>query len=474
MIGDPLHYEWQNFIPREGPWQGIVLGFRDSMKTSQLAFCRPLWELGHDPTLRIKYVTCNDEKAKDHLRWMKEAISTNERLHAVFPDLRPGPKDLWLSKKIVVNRPPGRSRDASIEVAGITSNASGGRGDLLLFDDIIDYKAVIMQPRTHEKIREYFKNTWLAIGTRSRRILVFGIPTLSDDLLVELADNPDWASYSCPAMRPNPETGEMEATFPQWYPISRLEEQRAALGPRAFERQYMLKAISPDERFFNEAIIEKCLEDWEIGEHVHVDWPRYGGIDFAQSMKKKASYSVIFTVAVDPANGRRHPVEIIRAKMRPTELKKTIIDADARHHWVRAFVENNAAQDILVEWLGEDASHVPVEGYYTGSNKWDPDIGLPRLVTQMSQGGWVIPITKDHRRRADRLTQVLDPDLDTSHCVVCAWKMELEKFPAAATSDILMAQWFADAAATKRARPDKVPTVVAATRRRAVPTGWRA
>jgi len=473
LIGDPLHHDWQNYIPREGPWQGVLVGFRESMKTSQVGFSRVIWELGRNPSLRIKYVTCNDEKAADHLRWIKENIEDNERLHKVFPNLRPGPSRTWLSKKIIVERPSGNMRDCSVEVGGITSNASGGRADLLVFDDIIDYKTVVMQPRLHESITGHFRNTWLSQGAKGRRIIVVGIPTTSDDLLAQLMMDPAWAHFARPAYENDPETGETVLAFPQYWPMDRLMEQRGALGERAFRRQFMLQAINPDERYFSEQGIVLCTEDWEIGEHVNPDWPRYIGVDMAQSLRKKASYSVIFVIAVDPENGRRHPVEIIRAKMRPTDLKDTIINASRAHHAVCVRVENNAMQDAVIEWCGQEARDLPLIGHFTGKNKWDPEVGVPRLITQMENGAWVIPIGVEHRTAAARGSQKLDLDLDTAHCPVCAWRMEMERFPVGTTADTVMAMWLADAAAATQHRSEPLVTAFG-TGRKVIQTGWRA
>lgn len=472
LIGDPLHYDWSSFVPRKGPWQGVVVGFRECMKTSQLGFNRVLWELGHNTSLRIKYVTCNDTKATDHLRWIKENIEDNERLHQVFPDLRPGPSRTWLTSKIIVDRPSGQMRDCSIEVGGITSNASGGRADLLVFDDIIDYKTVVMQPRLHESIVGHFRNTWLAQGAKGRRIIVVGIPTTSDDLLAQLMIDPAWAHFARPAFDENPETGLSEPTFPQYWPTDRLMAQRAAIGERAFLRQFMLQAINPDERYFPEHGITLCTENWEIGQHVNPDWPCYIGVDMAQSLKRKASYTVIFTIAVDPENGRRHPVEIIRAKMRPIDLKNAIINAARQHHAVRVLVENNAMQDAVVEWCGEAARDIPIRGHYTGKNKWDPEVGVPRLITQMENGAWVIPLSEEHRMLSARTSQKLDIDLDTAHCPVCAWRMEMERFPVGTTADTVMAMWLADAAATARGSGRPLQTTIG-TGHRLIETGWR-
>ena len=473
LIGDPLHYDWQNFMPRKGPWQGVLVGFRESMKTSQMGFMRVLWELGHDPSLRIKYVTCNDEKARDHLRWIKENIEDNERLHKVFPELRPGPSNMWLTSKIIVDRPSGNVRDCSIEVGGITSNASGGRADLMVFDDIIDYKTVVMQPRLHESIVGHFRNTWLSQGAKGRRIIVIGIPTTSDDLLAQLMIDPAWKHFARPAWVQNEETGRDDAVFPQYWPMERLLEQRGTLGERAFRRQFLLQAINPDERYFSEQGIARCIENWEIGANVNPDWPRYIGVDMAQSLKKKASFTVIFTIAVDPENGRRHPVEIIRAKMRPIELKNTIIQAARNHHAMSVMVENNAMQDAVIEWCGEQARDIPLAGQFTGKNKWDPEVGVPRLITQMENGAWVIPLSEDHRMVSARSSQKLDIDLDTAHCPVCAWKMEMERFPVGTTADTVMAMWLADAAASTKRTAGVLQTAIG-TGRRPIETGWRA
>jgi len=475
IIGDPLHYEWQRFIPLKGPWQGVILGFRESMKTSQIGFCRVLWELGHNPNLRVKYVTCNDDKARDHLRWVKENIESNERLHAVFPDLRPGSKRDWLANKIVIaSREPGLVRDVSLEVSGITSNASGGRADLMIFDDIIDYKTVIMQPRMHEAIVGHFRNTWLAQGAAGRRIVVIGIPTTSDDLLAQLAQDPAWHTFAKPAYIEHPD-GTLEATFPQYWPLERLLEQRAAIGDRAFRRQFLLQAISPDERYFSQEGINRCLCNWEIGANVNPDWPRYGGVDIAQSLKKKASYTVIFIIAVEPGTGRRHPVEILRAKLRPGEVKQAVVQLARQHNVQRMLVENNAMQEAVVQWCQEMAADIPVYGHFTGSNKWDPEVGVPRLVSQIENGAWVIPLSAEHRNLVSKMHQHLDVDMDNVHCPVCAWKLEMEQFPLGPTADTIMAMWLADAAATQHASRkvgDWLPTVIGTTRR-VLPTGWR-
>lgn len=466
IMGD-LHREWQDFMPDRGPWQGVIAGAREFQKTSQMGLNRVIWEMGNDPAIRAKYVTCNDKKAKDKLRWVKENIEGNPRLHAVFPDLKPDRKAGWGATQIMVKRPPGRASDASLEVAGILSGASGGRADLLVFDDIVDFKTVIMQPRMHEAIAEYFREVWMNVAARWARVLLIGIPTTSSDILSQFLADPAWKHFTKAAI-----DDDGNATYPQYWPLDRLMERRGAIGERAFLRQFMLQAINPDERYFSDEIIRMCMEDWDIGAHAHADWPRYGGVDMAQSARRKASYSVIFTIAVNPATGRRHPVEIVRAKMQPLELKNEVISAARRHHWVKGKVENNGMQEILVQWIGEEAKDVPIEGFYTGNNKFDPEVGLPRLITQMAQCGWVIPISAEHRKIVAPTYQQLDEEADTAHCPVCAWKLEMEKFPTARTTDTLMAMWLADAAAASGAPPSQLLSAVSAERRQ-MPTGWR-
>jgi hypothetical protein len=76
---------------------------------------------------------------------------------------------------------------------------------------------------------------------------------------------------------------------------------------------------------------------------------------------------------------------------------------------------------------------MPVVGHTTGKQKADETIGLPGLAAKMSNGAWIIPSAEEHG--ADCV------------CAWCAWMNEMMLYPGGATTDTIMAMWFADSAA---------------------------
>lgn len=118
-----FHDEWSTAWDTSN--RCIVIAPRDSGKTSQIVG-RVIWELGRNPNLRIKVACAADGRAKERLFEIVQHIIYNERVHEVFPRLRPAETGEWSKHKVIVDR-QARHRDASVEALGITATATGGR-----------------------------------------------------------------------------------------------------------------------------------------------------------------------------------------------------------------------------------------------------------------------------------------------------------------------------------------------------------
>src|SRR6266581_1728522 len=81
-----LHRELQAFLGQQR--RALVELPRDHGKSVQVCI-RILWELGHDPSLRVKIVCASDELAAERCRFLRDHIASNALLRNVFPDLRP-------------------------------------------------------------------------------------------------------------------------------------------------------------------------------------------------------------------------------------------------------------------------------------------------------------------------------------------------------------------------------------------------
>ena len=148
-----MHHEWQDFISNND--SGIIISFRGAGKSDQITTGRVLWELGRNPNLRIKIAAQSDDRAGIICSALGDHITSNKRLHEVFPDLVPAGDGAWTKTKLTVKRTK-VLRDPSIHAAGVASSVTGGRADILFGDDVVDLRNAINVPA----MRETVKNAW--------------------------------------------------------------------------------------------------------------------------------------------------------------------------------------------------------------------------------------------------------------------------------------------------------------------------
>ncbi len=432
----PFHREWQDLLPLEGPARVLVGAPRESAKTTQLAIARPVWELGRNPNLRIKIVTSTDDLAADIVAAIGEQIVRNPRVRQVFPKLRPASASLWpkpgaRSNRLVVARHT-QDKDPSVSGHGVLSTGAGGRADLLVFDDVVDYRNAVASPALRGRVAESLLEVWINQLGPAGRALYVGTVWHEDDLTMQLKTNPEWRVWWRPAR--DEVTGEV--LWPERWTAKALAAREREIGPRAFARQYMLQPLSDEERTFPEEVLAACRDDGYAPGHLEVpaNWPRYSGVDLAASLAQKSSWTVMITVAVDPKSKRRYPLEIIRKRQHFPDTIRMIQTAWQRWRPKLIYVESNAYQAAVVqELVGSDRS-IPVRAYTTGKEKSDPRVGIPSLAAGMANGSWFIPAGGS-------------PHPSRCECGWCAWMRELRLHPGGEFSDCIMSMWLCDLAA---------------------------
>lgn len=131
---------------------------RDHGKTTQVVI-RVLFWLGRNPNELIKIACETDRQAKARIREISEHIVNNERLHRVFPWLRPADVGGWTQHALYVQRGV-ICRDASVEAYGIGAGVIGGRATKLVFDDVTRPKSVRSEA-AREEVKQAFYGVWL-------------------------------------------------------------------------------------------------------------------------------------------------------------------------------------------------------------------------------------------------------------------------------------------------------------------------
>lgn len=433
-VQQSFHREWHSLIPEAGPARVLIGAAREHAKSTQISIMRVLWELGRIPNLRVKLVAAHDDLARSLLQEIRINIERNERLHEVFPDLKPDEDAGWAKERLFVKRDL-IQKDPSVEAAGVLSTGAGGRADLIIFDDVVDLRNAILNPSMRDSVKRAVREVWTNLLGPTGRAVCVGTVWHQEDLTCELRHNAEWQTWWKPAIN---EDGTV--LWPEKWSLEALERRQREIGPRAFARQFGLVPLSDEESTFPPRVVEECKRQgatWPRSEIAcPAGWECVVGVDLAASMGAKAAYTVIFVIAVEPNTRRRLPLNIIRLHGDEQKFDRVVEQIGAawtRYRPSQIRVENNGYQDVLLQHLTARFSGIPIVPHTTGRNKADERIGLPGLSATMAGGGWIMPANGP------------DHSVDCQ-CAWCAWEEELTGHPTAQHSDTVMAMWFADAA----------------------------
>ena len=420
-----IHLEWFDLSNKAMATrkQCIIFAPRGHGKSLYMAVMRPIFILGHNPNLRIKIVSHSNEKAADILRQIKDAIENNERLHKVFPNLKPGP--VWAANKIIVERTIW-SKDASIEAVGVLSGATGGRADWILFDDIVEFKNTLQEPAKIPMVKEAFYNNWLnLLEAENYGWCLIGTIWTQYDLHWDLYKNSNFEYKRMYRIDLN----TLEPIWPEYWTKERLQQKLEEIGPRAFARAYGNRPISREDMVFNEEDISACKIRSEPKRFYKASKIKVLGVDLAISQKKKSANTALFTMGITEKE-KQIPLYIDYGKWTSPETARAIIKVFDELNIDLVVVESNQYQEALKQWVHEFRRDIPIESYYTGSKKMDPEVGLPSMALEFERRKWIIPVGK------------LEHSSDCK-CGLCTWLNEVIMYPFAEHSDILMASYFA-------------------------------
>lgn len=444
IVQQDFHKEWHQLIDDND--FSLIGAPRSHGKSAQMCG-RSIWELGNNCNIRIKIIGASDDKAKELLSVVRVQIASNPRVREVFPDLEidttlGDTQGKFFIKRNVIQRDP------SCEASGVFATGAGGRADILLCDDVVDPQNAIINPAMRERVKTVMSETWLSLVSVTGKVIWICTPYHVDDASHAYKQSSAWAIWWVPAIREedviDADTGELIldsegqpqileiVLWPSFWSKERLEKRRGVIGERAYTRQFLLRAMSDDERTFPDSCLERSYNPnlKNIGEDIEPEWRTFGGIDLASALGKKAKFTVIVTLAKDPTTGRLYFKDIWRRRAKFPAIMAAIVSLQEEHNWVRLYVESNQYQIAVYDALQEDQKHISVEPFNTGRNKADEEIGLPGLALAFERAEFAIPSAGFPIKPDDK------SDL-------AALMQELCNHPGGDTTDIVMALWFA-------------------------------
>jgi phage terminase large subunit-like protein len=230
----PVHRELQAFLTAHR--KALIELPRDHGKSVQVCG-RVVWELGHNPALRVKLVCATDALAAERTRFLRDAIANNPRVRLVFPDLQPA--EPWAADSFTVRR-PADAIGPTVAAFGLGSGATGARADLLVCDDVVDVKSLHSKAERDRAADTFSNNLWNLLEPDGR-FWGLSTPWHPDDLNARLKANGGFPLFRR-AVGP-----DLEPVWPAKWPRDKLAERLAEVGAAAFARGYRLTAFDEQE-----------------------------------------------------------------------------------------------------------------------------------------------------------------------------------------------------------------------------------
>ncbi len=304
-----VHRELQAFLSEHG--HALIELPRDHGKSVQVCV-RVLWELGHNPALRIKIVCATESLAAERGRYLRNALANNHGVRMVFPHLLPARP--WEVTRFTIDR-PAEALGPSVTCLGVGCGATGSRADLLICDDIVDVKA--MQSKAYrDRVRLFFRENLVNLLEPTGRIWCLFTPWHGDDINAHLKRN-DVYSHFRRAIGP-----DLQPVWPEHWPRERLTERRKEIGETSFARAYRLECVAEGEI----AIRPEWVQTWS-GEHQY-DMIALA-VDPAASTSDRSDRSAVVALG-RLKDGTVHCLEAIARRVRATDLVALIEEADKR------------------------------------------------------------------------------------------------------------------------------------------------
>jgi predicted phage terminase large subunit-like protein len=345
-----VHRDLQAFLDQHR--RALIELPRDHGKSVQIGL-RVLWELGHDPSLRVKIVCASDALAAERCRFLRDALAGNSRLHLVFPHLRPGRP--WTVTRFSVRR-PAEVIGPSVVAFGVGAASTGGRADLLVCDDLVDVRA-LRSRADRERVKACFHENLLNQLEPDGRFWGLFTPWHVEDLNAALKRNPAYALFRRPV------GPDLEPVWPEKWSRQRLAARRQEIGTVSFARAYRLVCI-PDE----DVPIQAAWVRFWTAEDPLPSGARAGAraayeqlvlaVDPAVSCTSGADCSALVTLGRTATNAI-HCLEAVARRVSVPELIGLLDDADRRWGPDVILFESNAAFAGIRELLARQARFGP-------------------------------------------------------------------------------------------------------------------
>lgn len=384
VLGE-IHREIIQWWTREeGKSHQLLLLPRDHGKSAMVAY-RVAWEITRNPSIRVLYISSTANLATKQLKFIKD-ILTSEIYRRYWPEMvnfEEAKREKWTETEISVDHPLRKAeavRDPTVFTAGLTSTITGMHCDIAVLDDVVVREnAYTVDGR--DKVQQQYSLLSSIEGADSKEWVVgtrYHPKDLYNDLLQMAVDDYD-------------DEGEVIGSDALYEIFERQVENRGDgtgefLWPRqqrhdgkwfgfdskilAKKRAQYLDRIQFRAQYYNDpndaenaSIPRECFQYYDT-KHLHRSQGKwfykakrlnvFAAVDFAFSLKRKADFTAITVVGVDP-DFNYYVLDIARFKTdKISDYFKEILALHQKWDFRKLRAEVTAAQSVIVQDLKQN------------------------------------------------------------------------------------------------------------------------
>lgn len=357
-------------------------------KTSQISIGRVLHFIGMNKNIRIKLVSCTDDKATEKTNAVKKIMEYSPDYKRIFPDTKKSTLgDSWTGHRLVVERDVIGMVDATLESQSIMAEGIGGRCDILMLDDVVDFQNSATEVQ-RAKIRDIANTVWMTRVDETLTkpfegiVLYIGTAWHEDDLMhfwmgkgspfcfLKMGVSDDFEAIDFEIINGDDiflredicfegkeyYRGRVDGQVPLWEEkpkeilLGKFLSDEEGEGRRFFDRAYRNRFVSTDEQIF--CTIHDCKDrNIDLEDIMNEDtWPTFMGVDLAIS-KRPGSAFTVFTIGKMSPQGKKYLVEVVRGRYSSPATAIIALGLGVMYNIEVGFIENNAYQQSILEWI---------------------------------------------------------------------------------------------------------------------------
>lgn len=431
-------------------------------KTTIACTLLPIYFLCQDFNVRIALIAKNEVDAKGVMRSIHAELLGNKRLIRDFGEFedKEAKSKAWSIERIDIKQKTKERKEGSIQIYGSKGNVLGKRFDRVICDDVVTEK----NSSTADQRQAMME--WFNMGVETMpehpgvsKLAVVGTLFDPEDLyhVIKELRYPDTQEEIYVTRREDAVADEDLHTtlWPERWSWESLMAQKAKMGTLDFNKRYRNFAVDASRLVFKSEYLrggyvgkeryEGCLDEgYVIGDYAD-NWRRIAGFDPALGHSKMAKFCAHFTLGVGSCIKHERcywAIDLVRDQFSQQQQVDLIINQHEKYSLWKTVIEVNGYQlgleEAVQQKIADHALGMIVEPHVTSrNNKPDPELGVSGMSPMVENGLLHIPWGDAHSRRV--MEQLVG---------------ELEIYPSGksgATSDTVMAMWFAWKAAQSAA-----------------------